>query len=395
MQETHDGPRFAALVHNLPEVQGLWVFNGRALLEGFPTELTEETVATQARLLDFARAFRSLETVRVADATADWFVSPLPPNRWVVAQLDKGSAIENLMEAVADLANLQLDHLLVGEQPESDESVVVAHLITTLETIKHRTNDILMAGHRVFQFLLPNTQELEQAFKSAHICYRPKNYVGGDFYQWRMGSTGRMHLALGDSTGHGVEGLVGATMGMSLLSRTMELPTTTSLLTKFNHFNRLFQQNCAISDREQRHDVNTLGYELMLAYYEPKLNFFRYVSAGIDLVHIRPTSDDLPVMYLPKNRSFLYPGGWHLTLNEFVIELQPGDRVLLFTDGLIDQIGGHSYKKLGRTRLQEILTDTRSLDVRAQGEALANELDRWRGGHEVTDDVCAIFLESN
>ena len=79
------------------------------------------------------------------------------------------------------------------------------------------------------------------------------------------------------------------------------------------------------------------------------------------------------------------------------LELQPGDCVYIFTDGIADQFGGPRGKKFKYKQLQQVLIDNHKLPMKAQREAMHNALEEWinypnpsNKGFEQTDDMLLI-----
>jgi serine phosphatase RsbU (regulator of sigma subunit) len=75
------------------------------------------------------------------------------------------------------------------------------------------------------------------------------------------------------------------------------------------------------------------------------------------------------------------------------IQLQPGDRLFLFSDGLQDQFGGPQGRKLRSSGVKEWLADTAQLPIDDQYQALSDRFRQWKGDQEQTDDVLLIGLQ--
>ena len=75
------------------------------------------------------------------------------------------------------------------------------------------------------------------------------------------------------------------------------------------------------------------------------------------------------------------------------IQLQPGDRLYVFSDGLSDQFGGPEGKKFSTKRLREFLVATRHIPMHEQKTVLTETLDQWQGSEEQVDDICIMGVE--
>ena len=71
--------------------------------------------------------------------------------------------------------------------------------------------------------------------------------------------------------------------------------------------------------------------------------------------------------------------------------LQPGDRIVLTSDGYFDQLGGERDKKLKKAGLHERILTSAVFPSQEQKEFLTNEFIQWKGKNEQVDDVCLLI----
>jgi serine phosphatase RsbU (regulator of sigma subunit) len=74
------------------------------------------------------------------------------------------------------------------------------------------------------------------------------------------------------------------------------------------------------------------------------------------------------------------------------VEVQPGDRIYLFSDGFVDQFGGERRRKLKFKPFREKLLAIQSMEMKEQGEELARYFDQWKRDYEQIDDVCVTGI---
>ena len=75
------------------------------------------------------------------------------------------------------------------------------------------------------------------------------------------------------------------------------------------------------------------------------------------------------------------------------VELLPGDRIYLFSDGLQDQFGGPNGKRLRSSGLKQWLLETAMLPIDDQYQAISDRFRMWKGREEQVDDVLLIGVE--
>ena len=69
------------------------------------------------------------------------------------------------------------------------------------------------------------------------------------------------------------------------------------------------------------------------------------------------------------------------------IQIQKGDQLYMFTDGITDQFGGEKNKKFKRDRLKKLLLEIASNSMKEQKDLIDQAFENWRGDNEQIDDV--------
>lgn len=116
-----------------------------------------------------------------------------------------------------------------------------------------------------------------------------------------------------------------------------------------------------------------------------------YVSAG----HERPIlmREDGEVSQLEGHGRFLGMLD-PLELAEFTVDLQPGDRLVVFSDGVPDAVDeqGQQY---GYDRMRQYLSENHELPVKFLVDGLASDVAQWRGAAPAFDDLTLLALEAS
>jgi serine phosphatase RsbU (regulator of sigma subunit) len=76
-----------------------------------------------------------------------------------------------------------------------------------------------------------------------------------------------------------------------------------------------------------------------------------------------------------------------------LINLEPGDRVFFFSDGLPDQIGGESGGKYQATRIRSLITDNPDVQISDYEKLFLKDFEDWKGDYKQIDDVLLIGIE--
>jgi hypothetical protein len=80
------------------------------------------------------------------------------------------------------------------------------------------------------------------------------------------------------------------------------------------------------------------------------------------------------------------------------IQLNPNDRIYLFSDGFIDQIGGPEERKFMSKQLKQIIASTAELSLNEQKCAIENALNAWispveGAEYEQIDDITFLGIQ--
>lgn len=297
--------------------------------------------------------------------------------------------IEKAKAQAEALRNLQEKEKLILEQNEMLEQQVMERTLEIMEqkeVIEEKNKEILDSIHyakRLQEAILPDPALLSQVFPQNFILYYPKDIVAGDFYWFLNGA--KPVVVCADCTGHGVSGALMSMLGMSLLNQIVE---ANGILEPDAILNRLHRS--VIEALRQRESESNEGMDIAVCVFDETKKKLRYSGAN------RP-------LWLVRNRELitLHPdkmpvGGLQFadrppfTMHE--LELIPGDRIFLFTDGYADQFGGLHGKKLMTKNLKDLLIAHAEQPVEIQSRMLHDHFYSWKGDQEQVDDVLLMGI---
>lgn len=256
--------------------------------------------------------------------------------------------------------------------------------------ISEKNEEILSSityAKRIQEAILPNKDKVERLLPNSRIWYSPKDIVSGDFYwieEFNKSKKQYIFFAIADCTGHGVPGAMMSVMCTNALNDSLyqlKDPSTAVLLEK----------TCELlSNKLNSYETNLHdGMDIALVCMDKSTNEISWSGAnnplwilrGNELLEFAPTKR-------PVGRSIST-----IPFEEEKIQLLAGDRLILFSDGIIDQFGGEKGKKFMKSRFRETLISKNDLILQDFIKSLKKEFSTWKANTEQVDDILLLVLE--
>jgi PAS domain S-box-containing protein len=237
------------------------------------------------------------------------------------------------------------------------------------ERIEQELRVARMIQHALLPKALPEVEGYEIA-----VYYQPAREVGGDFYDFLRLPDGRLGLIVGDVSGKGVPAAIVMAITRTMLRSAYHLGPPGEILQKVN--DELF------SDIPPNVFVTCLA-----AILDSTTGRLQYANAGHDPPFVRHASGvgKLSATGMPLG---LMAG---MVYEQKEINLEPGESVLLYSDGLAEAHSQH-HEMFGFPRIEQFV------GAHAEGakliDSLLVELERFTGEDwEQEDDITLLTLQ--
>lgn len=272
------------------------------------------------------------------------------------------------------------DHaLLANLARQTAPALRVAQLVRQQQAearARERIDQELRVARLIQQTLLPKELPALAGWRlAAH--YRPAREVGGDFYDFVPLPFGRLGLVVGDVTDKGVPAAL-VMSGVRSLLRTAALRSD-SPGDVLEHVN-----DQLVPDIPPNMFVTCL-----YAILNPANGVLRFANAGHDLPY-RQRGGEVAELRATGMPLGLMPG---MRYEENEAQLEPGDRLLLYSDGLVEA-HDPARQMFGFPRLRALLAGALVDRSRPLVDALLAELAVFTGSDwEQEDDITLVTLE--
>ncbi len=246
----------------------------------------------------------------------------------------------------------------------------------------NQKNEELRQGLQYARFVqecfLPNHTDAWDVLPNLHVFSTSAEAVSGDFY-WYKNLGDSVLIAQGDCTGHGLAGALLTVLVSDLLSE------------KTSHVNEILEVKEIVSGtvydlkKRLRRDVQysdmVAGFDLALMHVNLKTGDADWGSLNSNLLLVNEKNE---VEIISKSKGFLHIDLEHTEVAGGSLNIR-GKRVVMCSDGLYDQIGQESNKRL---RMSGLVQWIETGQVFLEEECRIDQLFRgWKGTQEQTDDA--------
>jgi serine phosphatase RsbU (regulator of sigma subunit) len=254
------------------------------------------------------------------------------------------------------------------------------------EEIKQKNKFIyegITYAQRIQQAVLPKKDEIQVFLPDHFVYFKPREIIGGDFY-WQGEHGDHILMAAVDCTGHGAPGALISIIGSQILNKIVKDQGTTDPgevleILNLEMIKTLHHETSLLKD----------GMDISLISIDTKNKTLRFAGAKNSLI-IMKNGEIQRVRGNQTSIGEAYRIEEGFTTHE--IELEKTDNLYMLTDGIIDQFGGPSNKKLLHKRLYDILKKNEEYSMDIQLDCLKRAVDLWQGNLEQTDDILIIGL---
>ncbi len=291
------------------------------------------------------------------------------------------STFENAVEKNKELLRANEELSLAKEQlTKSNQS---------LEAANSRMQRDLDAAARVQQSLLPTaypqTPQLRFAWK-----YLPCDELAGDFLNFFALDEQHVALFVVDVSGHGVASSLLSVAIARLL--TAQVSSSSLLMQQRADGVRLTPPAEVAEELNRRfpmEEQNGLYFTLAYGVLDLVSREFRYVSAGhVPIVHLPREGRPCPLEADGPAIGFFED----LEIDEHVVQLEPGDRILLYSDGVPEAMDAE-LNEFSEQRMLEIIELGKSQPLDGSVDLLLSAVQRWCAKKGPRDDVSILAVE--
>jgi serine phosphatase RsbU (regulator of sigma subunit) len=283
-----------------------------------------------------------------------------------------GVALESILLSFALADRIKI--LQLEKENAQLESIVSMKKALRVESQLGAYQHELELARKIQQSIIPRmTPKIDGLVIAA--WYKPMESIGGDFYDFHQ-SGENLGFIMADVSGHGVPAAL--------------IVSTLKTAFWFQEHNLRLPENLLLSMNEIL--KGKAGNEFVTAcygYIDLKNRVLKTSNAGHSDLLIYRHSEGNIISLNPKGAALcIFPNP---VFGSQEIQLEKGDRILLYTDGLFE-VSNNSEELFGEERLCKILKENTQLPAIEFGDLLLQAVMNWSKNKEQLDDDIALIV---
>jgi serine phosphatase RsbU (regulator of sigma subunit) len=264
------------------------------------------------------------------------------------------------------------------------------------EEARKKIMDSIHYAKMIQRSLLPNPGELETYLPDSFVIWMPRDIVGGDIFFTHFYLKGFV-TALIDCTGHGIPGAFMTIIAASALKRIVKddgCCDPAQILKRLNFIVKTtLKQDTghAVSDDGLDAAICAVKYEFSEASRLTEPFMLTFAGAKMPLIWI---CNGKAAILKGDRQSIGYKQSERFDINfnftNHRIKIERGMSFYMFTDGLVNQLGGNLYRPFSMKRFKSLLEKNRSSSFEAQRKRIIEAFNDYKGENETLDDVTVM-----
>ena len=324
-------------------------------------------------------------------------VYPTAPRILLTGYADKGNAINAINEVGLyqyiekpwdnehikivlrnGIQNKTLEETLQQKLKELDESVRSCDALASRDGLIRQE---LSQAQQLQRNLLPKSFPLVHGFRFA-ATFLPALEIGGDFYDFQLLPDGRVGILVADATGHGIQAALSTVLLKFAFATTVDSGKPLSEIV------------AAMSDILRKGLPENVYVAGMVAILDIESRKIQIVNAGLPHpILLKPGA--CCIERVPVNGLFLgidLPGA-NFPGESTEITLNPGERLLLYTDG-VSESSGEAGLQFDDGEMAKHLESALSRTIDDMVNSLAETATAFRDTRQEPDDITIVAIEA-
>ncbi len=335
---------------------------------------------------------QTLSSIKINENLANFFKDSIKTIKSTKEKLDgeitlptqQGEKIMHI-NAIPELNENELETILFVSHDITEAKRIEMEILDKNRKITESIN----YAQRIQTSILPNNRMIRQYLPKSFVFYHPRDVVSGDF-PWFFIKEDYIYIAVVDCTGHGVPGALLSFIGYFTLNNVVDHDASYSAgkILDLLHFGvrKTLKQDRPDADARD-------GMDIALCKINLKKGELLYAGAHRPLFLLRKgellefKGDRKAIGGIP------HPKKGEEDFTNHQIEIQTGDKIFFFSDGLTDQVGGEEDRKYSPMRVRDLIMGNQDFTMPQYSDLFVKDFEEYKGNHKQVDDLLLIGIE--
>ncbi len=298
---------------------------------------------------------------------------------------------ETVKQRTRELSELNKEleqYSLTLEQKVEERTAELNRSLAEVERANRKLMDSIDYATVIQRSLLPNMEVVQQNLPDSFFLWMPRDIVGGDIFFTEFFEDSFL-IGVMDCTGHGVPGAfmtMIASTGLQQITRDEECLDPAEILKRLNFIVKTSLQ------QDTEFSMSDDGLDAAICFVNLKEKLLSFSGARLPLLTVHEGNAEL---IKGDRKSIGYrKSELDYEFSKRIIDIKNGMSFYLFSDGIIDQVGGDKNFGFGNKRFRGMVEEIHDLPFEQQQHYVLNEFNRYKGNNETRDDVTVIGFKA-
>lgn len=303
----------------------------------------------------------------------------------------KNELEETVKQRTRELSELNKEleqYSLTLEQKVEERTAELNRSLAEVERANRKLMDSINYATVIQRSLLPNMEVVQQNLPDSFFLWMPRDIVGGDIFFTEFFEDSFL-IGVMDCTGHGVPGAfmtMIASTGLQQITRDEECLDPAEILKRLNFIVKTSLQ------QDTEFSMSDDGLDAAVCFVNLKEKLLSFSGARLPLLIVHEGNTEL-IKGDKKSIGYRKSDLDH-EFSKRIIDIKYGMSFYLFSDGIIDQVGGDKNFGFGNKRFRGMVEKIHDLPFEQQQHHVLNEFNRYKGDNETRDDVTVIGFKA-
>ncbi|MBU2514713.1 response regulator [bacterium] len=270
------------------------------------------------------------------------------------------------------------------EQKVTERTEELNRSLLEVERANKKLMDSIEYAKVIQRSLLPNVHQVKKQLPGSFFIWMPRDVVGGDIFFLEFFDDNFL-IGVMDCTGHGVPGAfmtMIASTGLRRITKDEGCLDPAEILKRLNFIVKTSLQ------QDTEFGLSDDGLDAAICFVNAKERILSFSGARLPLVTVH--NGDTTIIKGDRESIGYKKSNLDYRFTKKIVDIKEGMSFYLYSDGVVDQIGGEKNFGFGHRRFHKVIRGNHQMSFDQQQKKVLQEFEYYKGDNEIRDDVTII-----